>query len=464
MTDLLIYISKFAFLIIISLFLIFGGVYILKERGHGGPTCGTSSKIQQACIYLMHIFAFFIIYLNDEASLLTALAGLVFIFLTFFIMKKVYDGYDRLILNGVVFLLDLGFIILYRLNSYYSQRQLIIAAAAFIGVAIIKPVLNRLNEPEKLKWVYCGVSLGLLLILFLMGSQEYGSTNWINFGVISFQPSEIVKLTFVMFLAASFRKELGLKKLIIPCVFGGAVVLMLVLQKDLGGALIFFMTFIILFYIGTGRKILLSIAFLLFSGACTGAFYLFPHVASRVTSWLNPWAQVDTGGYQLTQSLFAITTWGPFGSGLYKGFSSNIPFVEKDFIFAAVCEEFGGIFGLLIICVFIMIFYRGVNIALRCMDKKESRFLTLVSLGITGVLAFQTFVILGGVTGLLPITGVTLPFVGYGGTSVFMSIIMIGLLQYIYCREATPDYNATVQISLREAFLEAIGDGYDGYY
>ncbi len=157
---------------------------------------------------------------------------------------------------------------------------------------------------------------------------------------------------------------------------------------------------------------------------------MFAHVRTRVLIWKNPWAEIEVKGYQIAQSLFAIGTKGFFGSGLTKGFPKSIPVVEKDFIFSAICEEFGVIFAILVICLFILLFYCMVMTSL----KSNNRFLTILSAGITSMICFQTFLILGGVVKFIPLTGVTLPFISYGGSSIIINFVILGLIQWIHIR------------------------------
>jgi len=158
------------------------------------------------------------------------------------------------------------------------------------------------------------------------------------------------------------------------------------------------------------------------------AYRLFGHVRIRIAIWQDPWADVHGIGHQVVQSLFAISTWGLLGSGLTLGMPNRIPVVARDMMFAAICEELGSLFGIGIIGVYIMIFYRGAHIALRCKRKYYS----LLAVGFTSMMAFQTFLILGGTINLIPLTGVTLPFVSYGGSSVLVSSLMIGIIQWIF--------------------------------
>ncbi|MBQ3615101.1 MAG: FtsW/RodA/SpoVE family cell cycle protein, partial [Anaerotignum sp.] len=288
---------------------------------------------------------------------------------------------------------------------------------------------------------------GLLLCTRLFGISKGGSTNWLSFGIgpidITFQPSEIAKFLFVFYLASVFRKRVDWKQFLTTAILSAGLVFLLVLQKDLGSALIFFMTYMVMLYIATSNEFLFLIGMGAASGAAAVAYKLFSHVRVRVAAWQNPWADIDTGGYQIVSSLFAITTWGLFGSGLTKGMPRSIPVVESDMIFAAICEEFGAIFGMGVIGIFIMILFRGVRIALDC----DRRYYSILAIGVTTMISFQAFIILGGVIKLIPLTGVTLPFVSYGGSSVLVSLMMIGLLQWVcvYCEQQSMEEQERLQ-------------------
>ena len=213
----------------------------------------------------------------------------------------------------------------------------------------------------------------------------------------------------------------------------------LVFQTDLGSALIFFMTYLVILYISTSKIWLVYLGAILASIGSFLGYKLFNHVRVRVQIWLNPWSDISNKGYQIAQSLFAIGTYGAMGSGFNMGMSQTIPVVEKDLIFSAICEEFGVLFAIGLISIFIMIFYRSVRISL----NSQNKFLGLLSSGMTSLLCFQTFLIIGGATKFIPLTGVTLPFVSYGGSSIIINFIIIGILQWVSIRNVK--YNLSNQ-------------------
>lgn len=433
MFDLIVILSRYLFLFYIAMFLWQGFIYVLDEQGtrFGNPLYAVS--FQRICIILMHITAFLILsykpgtFSFDINILALGSAGLVFLVYVNYASAKIYKKSCPLIWNGMLFLLDVSLIMLQRLNPNLAIKQFIWMTLGFtltLSIPFIFKLIPRFEIFEKLYILFAYI---LILSTLIFGKEEYGSLNWIKIGPIGFQPSEIVKFLFIFYLASVFRKKVELRQLIETGVLSAGIVLLLVIQKDLGGALIFFITYMMMLYIATSNEILF------FSGmgcACIAAvlaYKLFSHVRVRVSAWHNPWRDIDSGGYQIVQSLFAITTWGFLGSGLGRGMPFKIPVVSKDFIFAAICEEFGTLFGIGIILIFVMLLLRGIIIALNC----NRRYYSLLAIGVIIMFAFQAFLIIGGVIKLIPLTGVTLPFISYGGSSVLVSILMIGLLQWV---------------------------------
>lgn len=172
--------------------------------------------------------------------------------------------------------------------------------------------------------------------------------------------------------------------------------------------------------------------------ASVAGYMLFSHVRVRVEAWLNPWADISGGGYQVVQGLFAMGTWGWFGSGLTRGIPTKIPFVTTDYIFAAIAEEFGNLFAIVVILCYLAIILQGLKIAL----MQKERFELFVCIGIVALLGFQVFIILGGVLKIIPLTGITVPFVSYGGTSLLVSIGMIGILGILAYKAKHPKRGA----------------------
>jgi len=200
--------------------------------------------------------------------------------------------------------------------------------------------------------------------------------------------------------------------------------LVLVFQKDLGTALIYFGTFLAMVYVATARWLYIMLGAGMFLAGAAAAYFLVDHVHTRVAIWLNPWATAQDSGYQIIQSLYAINNGGIFGTGLGAGFPGFIPAVHTDFIFAAICEETGLLGGIAIIVLYMLLVYRGFKIALVARDEYAG----LMAAGFTSILGLQVFIIIAGVTKLLPMTGITLPFISYGGSSMVANFILAGML------------------------------------
>ena len=439
MFDLLISISRYVFVFYIILFLWQGIVYIAYEQGGylGSPYRAVS--IQRRLIILTHITAFLILSYNrgtrffDWQVLLFGVVSLAFMLAAIRLLDRFYYEGCPLIWTGMLFLMDISLIMLQRLYPNLAQKQLLWMVIGLAGMLCLPFFFRLIPRFEVFEWAYIIVCYGLLLCTRFFGVESGGSTNWLKIGNLTFQPSELVKFLFVFYLASVFRKRLTLKSFLVTSTLSAGVIFLLVLQKDLGSALIFFMAFMTMLYISTSNELLFFLGMGVATVASNVAYKIFSHVRVRVAIWQNPWADIDFGGYQIVHCLFAITTWGLLGAGLTRGMPRIIPVVESDCIFPAICEEFGVIFGAGIIGIFIMILYRGIRIALDC----ERRYYSIIAAGITAMLSMQAFLIMGGVIKLIPLTGVTLPFVSYGGSSVLVSIMMIGLLQWVcvYCEQ-----------------------------
>ncbi|HHW67200.1 MAG TPA: FtsW/RodA/SpoVE family cell cycle protein [Epulopiscium sp.] len=431
--EICILISKYIFLFIIFMFIWSGYKAVLFERKKDIEAYTSKIFMQRGLIILLHILGFIILMINskDMAELWQIAkigsVGLIFIIVSMISTFIIYKKSDAILWNCMLFLMDVGLIMLQRLEPATAQGQIIRYLIGMIVMLFIPFIFKVIPKFEKFEILYLVCGWILLVSPFLLGKKQFGARNWINIGGFSFQPSEIVKFLFIFYLACSLRKYRTVKDVILPTVMSGGYILVLVLQRDLGGALIYFLTFLILIYLSTS-------SYLFFFGGLGGAsiasviaYKLFSHVRVRVEAWLNPWKEIDTKGYQITQSLFGIGTWGWMGSGLTRGYSKYIPVVTTDLIFSAICEEFGNLFSIGIILIFLLIILRGIMIALRC----NRLFYSLLAAGATNLIAIQTFLIIGGVIKFIPLTGVTLPFISYGGSSVVASILIIGILQWI---------------------------------
>jgi cell division protein FtsW (lipid II flippase) len=432
MFKIIIILCRFLFVVYIAWFIWQGAKYIMIERGMIKGDAGRCVSIQRVVVVFTHLTSFLILsyrpgtFLFSVETLALGGAGLAFFLVGQFAVDKIYKKGCQLMWNCVFFLLDIGLITLARLSEASAQRQIMWFAAGFAATLLIPAAFKVAPRFERLEWLYIALALALIASPFALGTWNNGALNWAKIGLIGFQPSEIVKFLYVFYIAVYFRKEK--RNSVVAVAVSALIVCVLVYQRDLGGALIFFMTFMSMLYIATGNGALTALGTGAACLASVAAYYAFEHVRVRIFAWRDPWADVSGAGYQITQSLFAIGAGGLTGSGLTLGLSTSVPVIESDFIFAAICEEFGALFGIGVVAVFLMIFYRGAHIALRCVRRLHA----LLAAGFTCVLAFQTFIILGGVTKFIPLTGVTLPFVSYGGSSILVSVMMIGILQWIF--------------------------------
>ncbi|ONI46435.1 hypothetical protein AN641_00185 [Candidatus Epulonipiscioides gigas] len=338
----------------------------------------------------------------------------------------VLKGHLEIMGAVILYLIIISMIMLNRLNIFLARRQIIfLTVAVLAGLAIV--VLFSFIINKKLMKFYTPILLILLLLPFILGERIYGALNWVDLEIISFQPSELGKILYVLIGARILTNNEINKPVLKFFILTSIISSIFLVQRDLGAAFLYFGVFLILFYIHT-----LKLLYLIIGGVLCGVGGLiftamFAHVRQRVLNWINPFNDVLGSGYQMVQGLFAMGTWGVLGSGIYLGTPKNVPFVTTDFIFAAIVEELGIIIAFLVILSFFCIGFFGCIIAI----KLENDFLKYIALGYTSFIILQSFLILGGILQIIPLTGVTLPFVSYGGSSILSSIIMIFILFYL---------------------------------
>lgn len=371
----------------------------------------------------------------------------VFLFAAVMLVTMIYEKANRLLLNNMCMLLGIGLCMIARLSFRRAVRQYVIVLVSLIVSLGIPYLLSRIRFLKKLTWLYAAVGILSLSIVLIMSETTYGSKLSFTLGGITFQPSEFVKILFLFFLAGALWEDVSLKRIVLTTAVAGIHVIVLVLSKDLGSALIFFVGFVMVVFIATSNYLYLLAGFLGGCGAAYVAYRLFGHVQTRVLAWRDPWSYIDDQGYQITQSLFAIGSGSWFGMGLLKGNPGKIPFVDVDSIFSAVCEEFGAVFGICLILVCVSCFMMMMTIAVRVHD----RFYQMIVYGIGIMYIFQIFLTVGGGIKFIPLTGVTLPFISYGGSSVMTTMIMFFIIQGIYIRLQQQERNRARKQSGRNA-------------
>lgn len=335
-----------------------------------------------------------------------------------------YPAGNRLLINNVCFLLGTGFVMITRLAPERIIKQFLIVFLSLVVGFAVPFIMKKVDGLRKFKWIYGAAGLFVLTLVYVMGSVTHGAKLSFSIWGISFQPSEFVKILYVFFIAGCLYQSANLKQIVISGIIAAMHILVLVLSKDLGSALIFFAVYVLIVFIGSGKKRYLIAGILGACVCCYAGYYLFPHVRTRVEIWISPWETIDTGGYQIAQSLFALSNGGWFGKGLFKGKPNSIPFVSEDFIFSAIVEELGLIFGIALILVCLSIFLVIMNSAVKMKDN----FYTYVLMGLAILYIFQILLTIGGGTKFIPLTGVTLPLVSYGGSSIFATILTFFLI------------------------------------
>ncbi len=395
------------------------------------PEALTRNHIRQRVfMYLLHFTGFAIVFLVEREIKFLLFYGLQV--LVFSIFMNLYDlFYDKastLIVNNMILFMMISMIILSRLNIDHAIRQFVFASGGMVICTLVPLIIHKLRFLDRLTYIYLAIGLVSLAVVLIYAKTTYGAKLSIPLGPVSIQPSEFVKITFVFYLACMLFNNTEFKNIIITTIFSAIHVLLLVFSKDLGAALIFFVVYMIMVFVAT--KDLRYLLIIMAGGivASVVAYKLFSHVQVRVTAFIDPFSVIDDAGYQVAQSLFAIGSGGFLGLGLYQGMPKTIPVVEEDFIFSAISEEFGLIFAILLILLFLATFIMFLNIALQI--KKQ--FYKLVALGLSVVYAFQVFLTLGGVTKFIPSTGVTLPLISYGGSSLVSTILIFSIIQGLY--------------------------------
>ena len=373
-------------------------------------------------VKLFYFTAFLLLFLRDFAwqGLLLAVAVPVMISLTTDWLPRLFPC-DKLLLSLTNFLCALGVLVLYDTNPTYAYHQAMYYGVGLGAMVVCIYLVRLIRRWDVLIWLMIPVSLLLLALPLRIGQETFGAKNWFYIGSVSVQPSEIVKLSLLLIIAHFMSRRRMLPWLgFAVCCLG-----LLMLQKDLGTALLYYGVTLLIYFASSGNLGMTGLGLAGGAGAAVMGYRMFSHVKRRVAIWLNPFADYDNAGYQIVQSLMAIASGGMLGLGLGLGSPRTIPVYHTDFIFSVICEQFGLIFGLCVLLMYVALIWRGATTAMAA----RSSFHGLLAMGCTVLISLQTFVIIGGVIKLIPLTGVTMPFVSYGGTSLVSSLCVIGLLQ-----------------------------------
>lgn len=394
-----------------------------------------STKSIQGLLLFFQILGLFLIMARDFANfdktkLFFMIALIGFVYISGKLVQKFTRGdyYIMLIAN---MLFSIGILEIYRLNNKLAYRQIIWFCIGIIAFWVIYLILKYIRIWSKMYYFYAGISYLLFIATFLFGRRINGAKNWIRLGAnFAFQPSELIKIAFVFLIAAFYKNrdkfEKDFFKKYSLHFFFYTFLGFLFLQKDLGTVLVFSGVFIFAQYMYEPHRKYIFVNLLILSFGAILGYILFTHVKVRVKIWLDPFKYADGMGYQIIQGFYAIASGGFFGKGLGLGRPDYIPFAESDYIFASICEEMGILMGMGVVMLFLILTYRGIKTSM----EQHNKFYKYVAFCLSLIFAFQSLIMFGGILKLIPLTGITIPFVSYGGSSILSSFIALGILQY----------------------------------
>ena len=435
MNHLIVELSKYL-LIVMMICYVFCNFYYFSKKTERGRNYVVNLQI--FFMLFIHFLGFLILYLNTEDMLMLLFYAmqLAFFVAYLFIYPEIYRRVNRQLVVNSALLMAVGLIMQTRLEGKLAFRQLVLILVAAAASLLIPLVISHGEQVlYRCTWLYGIAGILALSLVFAGGDVEYGAKLSIKIGGISLQLSEFAKITYVFFVAGMLQKSRSFGRVFLTSTVAAVHVLLLVLSKDLGAALIFYVAYVLIIYVATEKLRYVAAGVGMGMAASVAAYQLFGHVQVRVAAWLDPWADVTGSGWQIVQSLFAVGSGKWLGSGLYQGMPYKIPVPSKDFIFSAVAEEMGAIFaiGMILVCLGTLISFLWIS------TWMKQVFLKIVAFGLAAVYGVQVFLNIGGVLKLLPSTGITLPFVSYGGSSVLSTFILFGVMQGLYIMKQKED-------------------------
>lgn len=404
--------------------------------------------LQSLLVIMFHAIGYITLYVRSEdvRYFLFFAFQEIMLFALAMIYRTIYRHMSHFLLNNMLMILFIGFVVLGRLAFENAIRQFVITLVAFALSIIIPWFILKFGKLKKLTYFYAGIGIFLLGIVWLTGAVTNGSRLAFKLFRMSFQPSEFVKISIVFFNAAILSDRKNKYRYWISGLFTAIHVMLLVLSRDLGSACIYLGTYVFMLFLANKNILTLIGSGIGGVGALFLAYKMFSHVRIRVQTWLDPWGDMNNKSYQLSQSLFAIGTGGYFGMGIMRGNPFSIPVVHEDFVFSAIAEELGVIFSILLIFIYLFLVLHVLRMAFRVKDE----FHGFVLAGLAVTFGIQVFLTIGGGSRLIPLTGVTLPLISMGGSSLTATIFMFSVLHGIYIKEFT-NYD-------EEELLEALAD------
>lgn len=461
MTNLIIQVSKYLIIILMALYTFQSYTVFHKKDEEARDYLFLR---QNMLMFVMHFVAFTVLFLEMSETTLLLFYGAQVIYLAavLVLFRNLYPLASRLLINNMCMLICIGFIMITRLSYDQSIKQFKIAVFSTVVALLIPLIIRKLRFITKMYWLYTLVGIGLLALVAIAARSTYGAKLSFTVGGISIQPSEFVKIIFVFAIAGLLTHARDFRRIAIATALAALHVLILVVSKDLGSALIFFVTYLVMLFVSTRNPFYVLAGILAGSLAAVGAYFLFAHIRVRVHAWQDPFQDYQGGGYQICQSLFAISAGSWFGTGLCQGSPGAIPFVEQDMMFSAIAEELGSIFGICLILVCMSCFIMFVNISMQL----TNRFYRLVAVGLGTTYATQIFLTVGGGIKLIPLTGVTFPLVSYGGSSMLSTLIMFSIVQGLYMLQRDEEVkNEQKRIAQeQQRYEQQMAGGYYGAY
>lgn len=373
---------------------------------------------------------------SDEAGLLVGAGASVLV--SFGLLHRFVTSFQEPILPPVLLLYCIGWMEVWRLSPEQAGKQSLWLLIATVAAVVLTRGLRRINLLERYRQPLLASALLLLFSALVLGTEVNGAKLWLRFGPLSFQPIEIVKIMMVISLASFWRRfrlwlqftkpkragrlpRRGMAVLMLGWLLG---LIILVVQRDLGMALLLIGVLFTTFYVALGRKDLVVLGVGAFFVASFAAMALFHHVRIRVRAWWDPFAFYDTDGYQMVQGLYAVADGGPWGRGLCLGRPYLVPEAHNDFILIAVSHELGWLMALVLIACSAFLGFHMFSMASDC----SGHFRLLLLTGLASLWSLQCFIIIAGTTKVIPMTGLTLPFVSYGGSSLLANMLLLALV------------------------------------
>ena len=422
--------AEIARYIFIGLFAVYTLVTYVGSTLHDRRALKGVYAIQNIITFAIHLIRYIILYLgaDDMKYIVLYICEFALLFATIVVYDIVYPKASRLLVNNMVLLEVVGFIFITRINYDEGVRQLVIAAIGTVITFFVPAFLRNVKQMRNWGWAFAAIGFIALAIVPIFGRTVNGADLAIRIGDYTLQLSEFVKILFVLFVASIFNRLRSFKQILIVSGIAFAHIVILLVSRDLGTALIFFVAYVVMIYVATHKFYYLAagVGIGLLGGFISSK--VFSHVRSRIYAWRDPFKDYQGSGWQIARSLFSIAAGGWIGVGLGKGLPSSIIHIENDMMFTAISEEMGGIvaIAILLICLNNLILMMGI--ASRC----NTLFYRLIAVGLGSMYGFQVFLTVGGAIKLIPLTGVTLPFVSYGGSSLIASLIVFALINGMY--------------------------------